>query len=82
MTKKILFEDALILSAAKLARGVVHALPLSASLWAARRIGRVIYAVNKRKRIAYQNLRAAFSAEKTPQELIAISKRSFERNPS
>src|SRR3989338_4842446 len=78
MMKKILFEDALILSAAKLARGIVHALPLSGSLWVARRIGRVIYTVNKRKRGAYQNLRAAFSTEKTPQELVAISKQSFE----
>src|SRR3989338_6102807 len=78
MMKKILFEDALILSAAKLARRIVHALPLECSLWVGCRIGRLIYSVNKRRRIAYQNLRAAFSAEKSPRELEAISKKSFE----
>lgn len=76
--KKILLEDALILSAAKTARSLVHLLPLGCSLWVGRRIGGLIYSVNKRKRIAYQNLRAAFSAEKSPRELRAISKRSFE----
>ncbi len=76
--KKILLEDALILSAAKVARWIVHRLPLKQSLFLARVIGRVIYAFNKRKRVAYQNLRAAFAGEKSPSELKAISKKSFE----
>ncbi len=76
--KKILFEDALILSFAKAARLLVHCLPLRFSLWVGRRLGTLIYACTKRRKIAYRNLRAAFSSEKSRTEMRRIARASVQ----
>ncbi len=76
--KKILFEDALILSFAKTARLLVRFLPLRFSLWIGRAIGNVVYACTKRRKIAYRNLRAAFSAEKSRPEMKRIARASVQ----
>ncbi len=76
--KKILFEDALILSFAKAARVLVRWLPLRFSLGVGRAIGNVVYACTKRRKIAYRNLRAAFSAEKSRPEMKRIAQASVQ----
>ena len=76
--KKILFEDALILSFAKTARLLVRFLPLRFSLWVGRVIGNVVYACTKRRKIAHRNLRAAFSAEKSRSEMKHIARASVQ----
>lgn len=53
--------------------------PVSACLWLGRRIGTVAFWVNRRRRtVAYANLKAAFAQEKSPQELRAITKRTYQ----
>jgi KDO2-lipid IV(A) lauroyltransferase len=78
MTKKTLFEDALILSFAKTARGLVHVLPPGVSLFLARRIGDLAYAVMKRRRLSYKNLRAAFARRLGRARMKEIARRSVE----
>jgi KDO2-lipid IV(A) lauroyltransferase len=54
---------------------VFNIVPISASLWLGRRLGGLVFFLNKRRRvIAYANLKAAFSKEKSPQELRKITK--------
>ena len=77
--KKILFEDALILSAAKFARFLVHCLPFRLSLFFGWCLGAAIYFFSKRKKIAYRNLRAAFASEKSPPEMRRIARRSMQK---
>ncbi len=76
--KKILLEDALILSVVRFARFLVHVLPLRASLASGRFIGRLAYFASKRRKIAYRNLRAAFAGEKSRAEMRRIARRSME----
>lgn len=53
-------------------------LPLRVALWVGRRMGDINYLINnKRRRIAYSNLKAAFSKEKPPGELLRITKGVF-----
>src|SRR3989338_10951741 len=78
MMKKILFEDALILSFAKAARLLVHCLPLRFSLWVGRGLGTLVYACSKRRQIAYRNLRAAFSSEKSRNQMRRIARDSVQ----
>ena len=78
MMKKILFEDALILSTIKALRALVRVLPLRVSFALARAVGGFIFFINKRKKIAYANLRAAFAAEKTRSEMWTIALRSMQ----
>ena len=53
--------------------------PISASLWLGRQIGRLAFIVNKKRRlIAYANLKSAFAGEKTPKELRAITMRVYQ----
>lgn len=57
---------------------VLHVLPMDFSLWLGRRCGAVIYALaGKRRNIAYANLKAAFYAEKTPQELKRLTRNVY-----
>lgn len=74
--KKILFEDACILSAIRFARFWARILPLGVSFWVARRIGSGVFYLTPRRRIAIKNLRMAYGAEKSPEELFEIAKRS------
>lgn len=54
-------------------------IPISASLWLARRLGSVAFFVNKKRRlITYANLRAAFAKEKTPREMRRITKKVYQ----
>ncbi|MCX5680319.1 MAG: ELM1/GtrOC1 family putative glycosyltransferase [Candidatus Omnitrophica bacterium] len=53
--------------------------PINASLWLGRQIGRLAFFFNKKRRlIAYANLKAAFAKEKPPKELKAITKRVYQ----
>ena len=57
---------------------ILSVVPISASLWLGRRIGDVVFFFNKDRRlVAYANLKAAFGAEKTPQELRRITKNVY-----
>ncbi len=78
MTKKILFEDALILNAARCSSFLLRLLPVEAALWVGRRIGSVVYFFSKRRRIALRNLRAAFAAELSPEKIDSIARGSFQ----
>jgi len=54
---------------------ILHFIPIDADLWMGRSIGRIAFALNKKRRlIAYANLKAAFAKEKSPEELRAITK--------
>ncbi len=54
---------------------VLHVLPMGFNLWLGRRCGAVIYALaGKRRNITYANLKAAFCAEKTPEELKRLTR--------
>ena len=55
-----------------------HIMPMSFNLWVGRRLGTVVYYISRKRRsIAYANLKAAFSAEKTPEELKRITKNTY-----
>ncbi|MFA6078302.1 MAG: ELM1/GtrOC1 family putative glycosyltransferase [Candidatus Omnitrophota bacterium] len=54
---------------------IFSVIPISFSLWLGRRIGSLAFMLNKKRRvIAYANLKSAFSKEKSPRELRAITK--------
>lgn len=54
-------------------------IPVGVLLWIGRRLGIVAFMVNRKRRvIAYANLKAAFSNEKSPEELRAITKRVYQ----
>ena len=54
---------------------IFHFIPIEIDLWMGRSIGRIAFAVNRKRRlIAYANLKAAFAKEKSPEELRAITK--------
>lgn len=54
---------------------ILSMVPVSASLWLGRRLGDLVFFVNKDRRlVAYTNLKSAFSAQKTPRELRRITK--------
>ncbi|MBL7068435.1 MAG: mitochondrial fission ELM1 family protein [Candidatus Omnitrophica bacterium] len=58
---------------------IVSSLPLSLALWTGRVLGLFMYHFHpKRKRIAYANLKAAFSKEKEPCELKSILRRTYQ----
>ena len=76
--KKILFEDALILNAIRLARFCVRLLPLGVCLVLARGIGSVTYLLSKRRRIAYKNLRMVFAGKKSARQMKRIAHASFQ----
>ena len=77
MTKKILFEDALILNAARCSSFLLRLLPVEAALWTGRRIGDAVFFFSKRRSIAIRNLRAAFASEVPPQKIERIARDSF-----
>ncbi|MFC1576079.1 ELM1/GtrOC1 family putative glycosyltransferase [Candidatus Omnitrophota bacterium] len=57
---------------------IFHILPTSVALWLGRRIGTAVYFLNTERRvIGYANLRAAYSATKTPAELRKIIKNVY-----
>lgn len=76
--KKILFEDVLILSVVKTLRTLVRVLPLEVSLRVARGVGRVVYYLGKRRKVAHKNLRAAFATEKSRGEMKRIAQISVQ----
>ena len=52
--------------------------PISASLWLGRQLGVIVFFFNKKRRlIAYANLKSAFAKEKSPYELLGITKRVY-----
>ncbi len=54
-------------------------IPISVSLWIARRAGTLAFAVNRKRRvIAYANLKAAFAGEKSPHELRLLTKKVYQ----
>lgn len=62
----------------KFASLLFRLMPISAALWIGRRIGDAAFIVNKRRRlVAYANLKAAFSAEKSPAELRKITRLAY-----
>lgn len=76
--KKILLEDALILSAIRFGRFWVRFLPRVFSYAFARMIGWAVYWTGKRRHEAYRNLRMAFASEKKPAEMKRIAQRSIQ----
>ena len=51
-------------------------LPISLLLWIGRRLGTLVFVLNKKRRlIAYANLKAAFAREKSPRELRVVAGR-------
>lgn len=77
MTKKILFEDALILNATRAFTALVRVLPPAVALGLGRAIGDAIFFFSARRRVAVKNLRAAFAAEKSPEEIDRLACDSF-----
>ncbi|MDD5634693.1 MAG: ELM1/GtrOC1 family putative glycosyltransferase [Candidatus Omnitrophica bacterium] len=58
---------------------VFHNLPISWDLWMGRRLGWMFHVFGgKRTHVMYANLKAAFGKEKTPSELKAIARGSYE----
>lgn len=56
----------------------LRVLPLGAALFVGRQVGLLLYYLKpQRRRIAYANLRMAFSKEKSPEELMRIFKKHF-----
>ncbi|MBI5143647.1 MAG: mitochondrial fission ELM1 family protein, partial [Candidatus Omnitrophica bacterium] len=54
-------------------------IPISISLWVGRRLGTIAFIFNKKRRlIAYANLKAAFCKERSPGELRAITKKTYQ----
>ena len=78
MTKKISYEDALILNAIRVARFFMGVLPVSVSMAAARGLGRLVYLTSKRRSTAYKNLRMVFAGQKTRREMKRIARGSME----
>lgn len=61
--------------AIKLFNKIFALIPITISLWIARRLGAIAFFFNKKRRlVAYANLKSAFSKEKSPKELRAITK--------
>ena len=57
---------------------IFHFLPSRFTLWLGRQLGIIVYHLNPSRRIiGYANLRAAFSGEKTPQELKKMIKKVY-----
>lgn len=55
-----------------------HFIPIRVNLWFGRRIGSIAFLVNRKRRvIAYANLKAAFAAEKSPAELLSLTKKVY-----
>jgi KDO2-lipid IV(A) lauroyltransferase len=70
--------DYIVYIAARSAIAVISSLPLSISLWIGRVVGMGMYHLHpKRKKIAYSNIKAAFSSTKTPSELKGILKSAY-----
>ena len=62
----------------RLLNKILALVPISASLWLGRQLGVIVFFFNKKRRlIAYANLKAAFAKEKSPHELLAITKRVY-----
>jgi len=58
---------------------IFHLLPIEFTLWLARRCSIIVYFLNRPRRIvAYTNLRAAFCAGKSPDELRKLTKRVYQ----
>ena len=54
-------------------------IPVGVTLWLGRRIGTLVFMINRKRRvIAYANLKAAFAKEKSPAELRVITKRVYQ----
>jgi KDO2-lipid IV(A) lauroyltransferase len=69
------------LVASFLVRGInifFHIMPIRFNLWLGRRFGAMMYILSgRRAKITYANLKAAFWAEKTPQEINRITKSAY-----
>ncbi len=76
---KIEWEDALILKGIRLARFFVKHIPVRLSFAIIRAVGRTIYRLSKRGRIAYRNVRMVFAAEgMSRRRMRAIARLSIE----
>ncbi|MBL7071169.1 MAG: mitochondrial fission ELM1 family protein [Candidatus Omnitrophica bacterium] len=70
--------DYILYLIAKMFSLFLSALPAGTALAVGRLFGRLAYLINyKRAKVAYSNMRAAFSAEKTPAEIRRIVKRLY-----
>jgi KDO2-lipid IV(A) lauroyltransferase len=57
---------------------IFNLIPIGVGLWCGRAAGRIIFFLNRKRRlIAYANLKAALAKEKTPAQLKAILKRVY-----
>ena len=77
LSLKLKVEDAVILGVVRLLQGALRLGPRSWSLLTARTVGTIFARVSKRRHLAYQNLRAAFGEEKSPQELRRIVRECY-----
>lgn len=78
MAKRSLGKDYIIYISVRAASILISSLPSASALWVGRVIGMFMYHFHpKRKRIAYANLKAAFSREKAPSELKRILKNNY-----
>ena len=78
MVKGYFVKEYIVYILARTASFIISRLPLSFALWIGEIIGLCMYHLHpKRKRIAYANLKAAFSKEKTPHELKNILKSTY-----
>jgi len=58
---------------------IFSVIPISFSLWLGRRLGLLVFFINRKRRVvAYANLKAAFAKEKSPAELRAITKKVYQ----
>lgn len=73
------FFDYVCASSLKSLNLILHVLPITFTLWIARRLGGIAYLANpERRAIGYTNLRAAFCESKTPAELKRLNKKVYQ----
>ncbi|MCG3176229.1 MAG: Lipid A biosynthesis lauroyltransferase [Candidatus Omnitrophica bacterium] len=71
-------EDVLIVSLARAARALVRRLDNGRALALGRALGRLVWSVSKRRRIALRNLRSVYAGQLSEPEIRRIARRSFE----
>lgn len=78
MAKRFSTKDYILYIAVRIGSFAVSMLPLHAAMWIGKIVGFSMRTFHsKRKRIAYANLKAAFSKEKSPRELLRIVKKVY-----
>ncbi len=79
MARIYLDKEYLLYITVKVVSRIVSLLPIRCALWMGKITGDLLYIFHpKRKRVGYANLKAAFSKDKTPNELKRILKSTYE----